>query len=355
MGGYTWATMPLPNHGEATHIPQEVGIFNHPATRSVSEFHFKLELDREMQDPNALYWVMQRMGIFIVSLEEDRYIPQEWLARPTQHAVSGFDWAPGLDRSGWHWATLIMAIPMHVVGGPATAAALLREAHSWQYQGQFLRVNIHDSKGDLFSCTITCLQVEEWAKKESTVRRNRREREEAKRRASESRGRLRVTIQPLEGMPLLTLDDANSIAQHYFPDATTPFRPSTKIGGVVVEGMGTLDWGFFAKEHLVGKWPVRLRHPDGNPHHYYYYQLQSDYTKSHSLCFMCHQPRRIDCMKSCKEAAMRERLKKQYHLRLAMPSKRSISYSQILSEDPTMLTALHSAQQMHATKVWKWR
>ena len=68
MGGYTWATMPLPNHGEATHIPQEVGIFNHPATRSVSEFHFKLELDREMQDPNALYWVMQRMGILIISL-----------------------------------------------------------------------------------------------------------------------------------------------------------------------------------------------------------------------------------------------------------------------------------------------
>ena len=82
-----------------------------------------------------------------------------------------------------------------------------------------------------------------------------REREEAKRRASDSKGRLRITIQPLEGMPLLTLDDAKCIAQHYFLDATTPFRPSTKIGGVVVEGMGTLDWGFFAKEHLVGKWP----------------------------------------------------------------------------------------------------
>ena len=52
---------------------------------------------------------------------------------------------------------------------------------------------------------------------------------------------------------------------------------------------------------------------------------------------------------------MRERLRKQYHLRLAMPSKRSISYSQIMSEDPTMLTALHSAQQVRANKVWKWR
>ena len=156
-------------------------------------------------------------------------------------------------------------------------------------------------------------------------------------------------------MPLLTLDDANSIAQHYFLDATTPFRPSTRIGGVAVEGMGTLDWGFFAKEHLVGNWPVRLRHPDGNPHHYHHYQLQSDYTKSHSLCFMCHQPRRIVCMKKCKEAALRDRLKKQHHLRLAMPSKRSISYSQILSEDPTMLTALHEAQQAHAAaKARRW-
>ena len=70
MGGYTWATMPLPNHGQATHIPQEVGIFNHPATRSVPEFHIlKLELDREMHDPNALFWVMQRMGIAIMPLE----------------------------------------------------------------------------------------------------------------------------------------------------------------------------------------------------------------------------------------------------------------------------------------------
>ena len=167
--------------------------------------------------------------------------------------------------------------------------------------------------------------------------------------------RLRITIQPLDGMPLLTLDDANSIAQHYFLDATTPFRPSTKIGGVVVEGMGTLDWGFFAKEHLVGQWPVRLRHPNGNPHHFHHYKLQSGYSRSHSLCQMCHQPRRIACMKSCKEMALREQLKKQHHLRLAMPSRTPISYSQIMSEDPTILAALQQAQDVHAARIRRMR
>ena len=128
-----------------------------------------------------------------------------------------------------------------------------------------------------------------------------------------------------------------------------PFCPPTKIGGITVEGMGTLDWGFFTKEHPVGQWPVRLRHPSGNPNHFYHHRLQSDYSKRHSLCHMCHQSRRMACMRSCKEHAMREHLKKQHHLRLAMPPPRSISFSQTLSEDPTTLTALEHAQ-MHATK-----
>ena len=39
----------------------------------------------------------------------------------------------------------------------------------------------------------------------------------------------------------------------------------------------------------------------------------------------------------------------------AMPSRRSISYSQIMSQDPTMLTALQEAQQAHAAaKARRW-
>ena len=62
MGGYDDSTVPVPQHGEAAHIPNGVGVFAHPATRGVTEFSFKLELDKDMQDQNGLFWVMQRVA-----------------------------------------------------------------------------------------------------------------------------------------------------------------------------------------------------------------------------------------------------------------------------------------------------
>ena len=94
---------------------------------------------------------------------------------------------------------------------------------------------------------MTCLQVEEWSLEEARVRRHRRMAMEAKQRAKETRGRVRITIPPLDGMPLLTMDDVRAIAAARFIDATPPFRPPVKLNGVMVEDVGTLDWAFFCK------------------------------------------------------------------------------------------------------------
>ena len=88
MGGYEDHNLPLPAHRDAAHIPREVGAFGHPATRGLSEFHFLLELDKDMRDTNGLFWVMQRMGNAIDDLGEDILLPPEWQCRPTIHQGS---------------------------------------------------------------------------------------------------------------------------------------------------------------------------------------------------------------------------------------------------------------------------
>ena len=108
MGGYQDHELPLPSPRDQAHIPQEVGAFGHPATRGLSEFHFLLELDSNMDDHNGLFWVMQRIGAAIDDLAEDRMLPLEWQRRPTKSAVSSFDWAARFDRNSWQHATLLL-------------------------------------------------------------------------------------------------------------------------------------------------------------------------------------------------------------------------------------------------------
>ena len=173
---------------------------------------------------------------------------------------------------------------------------------------------------------------------------------EAKQRAKETRGRVRITIPPLDGMPLLTMDDVRAIAAARFIDATPPFRPPVKLNGVMVEDVGTLDWAFFAKppnNHQSG-WHIRLPHPSNNPNHWYHYYLQSDYAKHHSLCHTCHQHKPSVCKvkgKGCRELQVRNQVKEGHRANLAMPSRTSISFAQISSADPNIYSVLESMQQ----------
>ena len=162
----------------------------------------------------------------------------------------------------------------------------------------------------------------------------------AKQRATEAKGRVRITIPPLEGMPLLTMEDIERMTQEHFLGPTPPFRPPVKINGVKVEDMGTLEWALYVRPPTNHKWPITIPHPSENKQ-FYFYQLQSDYSKLHKLCGMCHQ-RRSD---ACRGICIRDRIQKGHQLKLAMPSRTSISFSQITTEDPTVFHALENAQR----------
>ena len=86
----------------------------------------------------------------------------------------------------------------------------------------------------------------------------------AKQRATEAKGRVRITIPPLDGMPLLTMDDVQRMTQDHFTDPTPPFRPPIKINGVRVEDMGTLEWALFVRPPTNHKWPITIPHPSEN-------------------------------------------------------------------------------------------
>ena len=150
-------------------------------------------------------------------------------------------------------------------------------------------------------------------------------------------------------------ESRNCNASTKFIDATPPFRPPVKINGVVVEDVGTLEWAFFAKppsNHQNG-WHIRLPHPSNNPNHWYYYYLQSDYAKHHSLCHTCHQHKPTVCKvkgKGCKERAVRNQVRDGHRATLAMPSRTSISLAQISSSDPNVYATLEHMQQRNNSR-----
>ena len=145
-------------------------------------------------------------------------------------------------------------------------------------------------------------------------------------------------------MPLLTMDDVQWVTQAHFNDPTPPFRPPVKLNGIKVEDMGTLEWALFVRPPEDHKWPPTIPHPH-NSRSFYFYQLQSAYPKRHKLCGMCHQPRPAKCRGSCKLLQARDRIQQNHQFRLAMPSRTSISFSQITMDDPTVYHALDDAQR----------
>jgi hypothetical protein len=161
------------------------------------------------------------------------------------------------------------------------------------------------------------MDFERWLQEDLLSRRTKPHRLVHKQIAQDAYGRVRVTIKPLPGRPLLSKGEADAIFSAHFMGHTGLREVDMRdTEGLKVEGYGNTTWGAYVEPMVA--WPIKLPHPSYGPKFYYLYMMQSSFSNRLGLCGSCHQSNcTAESMWKCKvhREAQRAPIRKDSHSR----------------------------------------